>query len=41
MDESHDLNKHEQLSIVLRYCDKQLNVFENFTRFYKTEKIVR
>ncbi|CAI6369833.1 unnamed protein product [Macrosiphum euphorbiae] len=39
MDETQDLKKHEQVSIVLRYCDKQLNVLENFIGFYKTEKM--
>lgn len=30
MDETQDMKKHEQVSIVLRYCDTQLNVFESF-----------
>lgn len=39
MDETQDLKKHEQVSIVLRYCDKQLNVFESFIGFYRTDKM--
>ncbi|XP_022176471.1 zinc finger MYM-type protein 1-like [Myzus persicae] len=39
MDETQDLKKHEQVSIVLRYCDKRLNVIENFIGFYKTDKM--
>lgn len=38
MDETQDLKKHEQVSIVLRYCDKQLNVFESFIGLYRTDK---
>lgn len=32
MDETQNLRKHEQVSIVLRYCDEKLNVFESFYR---------
>ncbi|XP_008183717.1 zinc finger MYM-type protein 1-like [Acyrthosiphon pisum] len=39
MDETQDLKKHEQVSIDLRYCDKRLNVIENFIGFYKTDKL--
>lgn len=39
MDETQDMKKHEQVSIVLRYCDTQLNVFESFIGFYRTDKM--
>lgn len=39
MDETQDLRKHEQVSIVLRYCDEKLNVFESFIGFYRTDKM--
>lgn len=41
MDETQDLRKHEQVSIVLRYCDEKLNAFESFIGFYRTDKMDR
>ena len=37
MDETQDLRRHEQVSLVLRYCDHELNVHESFVGFYRTD----
>lgn len=37
MDETQDLKRHEQVSIVLRYCDNSLNIHESFLGLYRTE----
>jgi hypothetical protein len=37
VDETQDISKHEQVSIVLRYVDDQLKVYESFIGFYRAE----
>ena len=39
IDETQDLARHEQVSVIIRYCDQVLNVHENFVGFYKTDKM--
>ena len=36
IDETCDVSKKEQVSLVVRYCDKQFNVYEKFLGFERT-----
>jgi hypothetical protein len=36
IDETTDIGKHEQVSLVLRYTDEQFNVYERFVGFKRT-----
>ena len=38
VDETQDIAKHEQVAVVLRYVNENLEVHESFVGFYRAEK---